>query len=141
MAAGAALALLFGRRKHWPRERLLAAAFTLGCLWMTLLGPATEGLTWLLLAPAAVIVCFRLHMQPGSAWLKALSAATVLLLVLAVARNSLMPRLNHVFLLRAFQPIAGILFVVPCLGWLFQDRYWRGLQRLEFASENDPLES
>jgi hypothetical protein len=39
------------RRGEWPHRRLLILALGLSCCWMTLLGPATESCTYVLIAP------------------------------------------------------------------------------------------
>jgi hypothetical protein len=51
-AAGIAAVTVAGRRAGWDRQRLLRTSFALACCWMTLLGPATESCTYILLAPA-----------------------------------------------------------------------------------------
>ena len=53
-AVGLAIAgyCLWGRINNLPSERLLAGAFSLVSAWMTLLGPASELYTYLLVAPA-----------------------------------------------------------------------------------------
>jgi hypothetical protein len=53
-----------GQRRGWGMDRLLVAAFVMGCGWMTVLGPATETVTYLILAPAAawvVVLTFANH--------------------------------------------------------------------------------
>jgi hypothetical protein len=54
MAGGAATAALClaALRARWPRQRELTLLLGLGCCWMTVLGPATESSTYVLLAPA-----------------------------------------------------------------------------------------
>jgi hypothetical protein len=52
-AAGAIASLCFiGWFKSWTEKRLLLILFVLSCCWMTVLGPATESCTYILLAPA-----------------------------------------------------------------------------------------
>lgn len=48
---------LMARLKHWPSARLNFFAFTLAICWMTVFGPATESMTYLLVAP---VVCWLL---------------------------------------------------------------------------------
>jgi hypothetical protein len=50
-AAAIAAACTAGRLAHWQERRLLTLLFSLACCWMTLLGPATESATYILLAP------------------------------------------------------------------------------------------
>jgi hypothetical protein len=71
-AAGLAAVLLAGRAAGWSRRRLGALALGLGSCWMLLLGPATEGCTYVLLAPT-----LALALVPARGWrnLVALRAA------------------------------------------------------------------
>ena len=69
LATGGAIALLavVGKVRHWPMPRLIAWIFSLSCCWMTLLGPATESATYVLIAPAmAWIVCELLVRGSGT---------------------------------------------------------------------------
>jgi hypothetical protein len=50
--AGVLLVCLLGRGAGWSSRQLLRAVLTLSTCWMTLLGPATESCTYILLAPA-----------------------------------------------------------------------------------------
>jgi hypothetical protein len=50
-AAGAAGIVVLARRRGWERREVLLAVVVLGCCWMTLLGPATESATYVVLAP------------------------------------------------------------------------------------------
>lgn len=54
LAAAAAIAaiVLLGRLQRWPQNVLLIFVLGLGCCWMTVLGPATESPTYVLLAPS-----------------------------------------------------------------------------------------
>jgi hypothetical protein len=47
-----ALACLIARYRKMPTGMLLAFTFSLACCWMTVLGPATESATYILLAPS-----------------------------------------------------------------------------------------
>jgi hypothetical protein len=49
---GALALCLLGRRAGWSRRQVLMATLVLSTCWMTLLGPATESCTYMLLAPA-----------------------------------------------------------------------------------------
>ncbi len=51
VAAGMAALCLLGRIRRWPVERLVYFAFCFACCWMTVLGPATESATYIMLAP------------------------------------------------------------------------------------------
>jgi hypothetical protein len=53
-----------GQRAGWSQRLLIRRAFGLCCCWMLLLGPATEGVTYLFLVPSlswAAIEVFREH--------------------------------------------------------------------------------
>jgi hypothetical protein len=53
LAAGGIAALCLARRRgERPDRRFLIGVLSLGCCWMTVLGPATESCTYMLLAPA-----------------------------------------------------------------------------------------
>ena len=55
VAVGCAAAgvVLIGRWRKWDRPRLIQTSTSLGFLWCTLFGPATESATYVLLAPLA----------------------------------------------------------------------------------------
>ena len=84
LAAGAAIAVLavVGKIRHWPMQLLIAWIFSLSCCWMTLLGPATESATYVLIAPAtAWIVCELLVRGGGAietAWIAGIYALQLL---------------------------------------------------------------
>src|SRR5438477_1767370 len=84
LAAGAAIALLaiFGKIRHWPMQRLVAWIFSLSCCWMTLLGPATESATYVLIAPATAWIVSELLVRGGetieTAWVAGIYALQLL---------------------------------------------------------------
>ena len=127
LLAGGAVALycLLGRRRQWSPARLFAGLFCFGSIWMTLFGMATEGFTYLLLAPAVTLACLQTLPHRPAPWLRPLGVAALVLLLLAVAKNSLIPRWNQIPWLHALQPIAALLFAGYCLHWLLSGRYWR----------------
>lgn len=65
IAVGCASAgvVLYGRCRRWNRARLIQICTSLGLLWCTLFGPATESATYVLIAPIAahtvLVVCDR----------------------------------------------------------------------------------
>ena len=69
LAAAIAIAVgaLVGKLRHWPIPRLIAWTFSLSCCWMTLLGPATESATYVLIAPATVWIGCELLVRGGGA--------------------------------------------------------------------------
>jgi hypothetical protein len=62
-AAGIAGICLLGRWRKWPIEKLIYFAFAFACCWMTVLGPATESSTYILLAP---VVAWTLLMSDSA---------------------------------------------------------------------------
>lgn len=71
-AAGVALFCLRRRLARVPRKQLAATALGLTCGWMMLLGPATEGCTYVLLAPAMAWVVLEACATEAPAWQQAL---------------------------------------------------------------------
>jgi hypothetical protein len=86
-AGGVALFCIVARQRGLPRHDVLLAVIVLGCCWMTLLGPATESSTYVLLAPVLAWAVLesawqaregseaaqtrwpaRLRWLPGAAW-------------------------------------------------------------------------
>lgn len=112
LAAGAVLAglVVYGLGRRWPRERVLGAIFTLSCVWMLLLGPASESLTYLILTPAAALAV--VESWHGRMPLAARVAATLGygLLVAAILRVGFFSGWQSPWLL-TFQPV-GALFLL-----------------------------
>jgi hypothetical protein len=123
MLSGGAIALfcLVGARKHWPKERLLAGLLSFVCIWMTLCGPATELQTYVLLAPAVVLVLTSMFLSRRPLWLRIGMLSVYVLLVLAVARTSFLPSQKGLWVL-TIQPIAAVIFLGLCLLWLLPGR-------------------
>jgi glycosyl transferase family 87 len=70
-AVGIAGLCLARRRGERPHRQFLIAVLGLGCCWMTVLGPATESCTYMLLAPAlawAVIETCAWDNRPTCPW-------------------------------------------------------------------------
>lgn len=119
MLSGGAIALfcLVGVWRHWPNERLLAGLLVFVSIWMTLCGPATELQTYVLLAPAVVLVLTDTFLSARPLWLRIGMLSVYLLLVLAVARTSFLPSLKSLWVL-TIQPIAAVIFLALCVLWL-----------------------
>jgi hypothetical protein len=79
-AAGIAGIVAWGRRR-WPRPVLLVRLLDLGCLWMLLLGPATENCTFILLAPMLARVVWEAYHEPRPVWTRGWLAAIVCVFV------------------------------------------------------------
>jgi len=126
MLSGGAIALfcLVGVWKAWPKERLLAGILALVCIWMTLCGPATELQTYILLAPAVVLTLIDVLPSSRPLWLRTGLVVVCLLMVLAVARTSLLPSQKGLWIL-TIQPVAAILFLVCCLVLFLRNSGWK----------------
>ncbi len=67
-AAGAAALCVAARLRGLDRRQVLLAAVALGSCWMTLLGPATESSTYILLAPVLAWAVLSATRRPWQAW-------------------------------------------------------------------------
>jgi hypothetical protein len=67
-ALGAALLCLALRRRGADRAQVLLAVLALGSCWMTLLGPATEGATYVMLAPVLAWAVLVARRAPWEHW-------------------------------------------------------------------------
>jgi len=113
--AGAALAVLVLVRIHRKvaTQDILASLYLLVSVWMLLLGPATENQTYIILAPAACLLTVEAFSRPGLPLVRVFAATGFSLLILAVARNSLMPHLKSPGFM-AIQPV-GALLLIPAI--------------------------
>jgi hypothetical protein len=108
---GALIAVQLGLARRKARPELFEDLFALASLWMTLLGPATEGFTYLLLAPALTFAMVYSFDQPRSSLQRSLLIASFSLLLFAVAKNSLAPRWNQIAWIHGIQAWAALLFL------------------------------
>jgi len=139
LAGGAAIAgfCLYGRWKAWPKERILAGLFSLACVWMLLLGPASESLTYLILVPAAAIgvvesFSFRMH--------SAARIAAVIgygFLLLAILRVGFFSKWQDAWQL-ALQPVGALFFLAYCLMRYLDDTLWDGRKKPAFIAPIHP---
>ena len=97
---------------------------------MMLLGPATEAYTYVLLAPALILVLVHVFTKSGSSWLKLWISTAFILQLIAAARASFLPGFKPLWIFCA-QPLSALLFLGPCLVWLLDDSYWREELALE----------
>ncbi|HEY5743364.1 MAG TPA: glycosyltransferase family 87 protein [Terrimicrobiaceae bacterium] len=124
--AGLAIAgfCLYGRVKHWPKERLFAGAFSLVCAWMTLLGPASELYTYLLVAPAVAFeLVTRLSGRSKAVW-QFLVFGAYLFLLMAILRVAFIPRVQSAYLF-SLQPVGAFLFFLYSLQNYFGNSSWQ----------------
>ena len=120
MAGGGVIAFLclFAVVRQWPWRRLLGQTFLLVSVWMVLLGPATEGFTYIMLAPCACLCAVRAFAPKTPAWARAFGAGGYLFLLAAAARASLAPGLRGVYA-KALQPVGGLLILVFIVAWMW----------------------
>jgi hypothetical protein len=116
LLAAAALAALIWRQKRGDvaLRDSLASLFLLGCVWMLLLGPATENQTYVVLAPAACLLAVESFALPHSRLTRCLSLAAFALLLAAVARNSFAPHVKGPISM-AIQPAAAMVLLPAIL--------------------------
>jgi hypothetical protein len=128
-AACLAALCLAARRAGWPRDRLLLLLFALGCFWMTVLGPATESCTYILLAPALAWALLDAWARHWGAALGLLGASYGLFVGCQMVVWFPIGRGLHTL---GLQPLAGLLFlagiVVPVF-WQHQLRAGPQIQR------------
>jgi hypothetical protein len=113
VAAGMAAVCVAGRRRGWPRERLLVLLLGLSCSWMTVLGPATESCTYILLAPTlawALVDAWAARRSLVARWLPTVSFAAFLVCQVAVwfPDGASLQTLGG-------QPLAGLLLLLGLL--------------------------
>ncbi len=126
--AGAAIALFcwWARRvARWDERGLIWMAFTLGSLWITLFGPATELSTYVFLAPSLAFVGaatwqFKQSGDRPVNPLRVWFAATYLLFIVADALNAWVPVIRQNNYLHALQPIAALSFTALVFVWSIQ---------------------
>ena len=113
---------LWGRVNNLPIERLLAGTFSLVCAWMTLLGPASELYTYLLVAPAVsfeLVAAFSKRSDPIS---RSLLVAAFLFLLGAILRVAFLPRYENASVL-SLQPLGALFFLVYALKYYFNEAF------------------
>lgn len=105
---------LWGRVNNLPKERLLAGTFSLVCAWITLLGPASELYTYLLVAPAIAFEMVAAFSKRGDAVSRSLVLAAFLFLLAAILRVGFFPRYDNPYAL-SLQPLGALFFLVYAL--------------------------
>jgi len=103
--------------RRWSMRRMLANLFLLASLWMLLLGPATEPLTYAMLGPCASLCAVESLERKTPLWLRSLAWGGYLLLFEAVAKASFAPHLRNVYF-RAVQPIGAMVLLAFTVGWI-----------------------
>lgn len=113
-AGGIALFCLYGRWQRWERERIFGGMLCLVCGWMLLFGPASEWLTYILLAPVVALALVESFQEPIGPMTRAMVAIAYGLLLLAAMRNAFVHNWNAAILL-AMQPFAAAFFMIYAL--------------------------
>jgi hypothetical protein len=106
------------RRAGWEERRLLTALFALGCVWMTLLGPATESCTYILLAPTLAWSLLEAWRRKNARWPRDVLVAGYALWVVVQAAVWFPGGSRKVHTL-GLQPLAALVFLM-CLPPLFK---------------------
>jgi Glycosyltransferase family 87 len=130
--AGLAIAgfCLYGRINHWSKERLFGGMFSLVCVWMTLLGPASELYTYLLIAPAVAFELVETFSRRSDAVSRALIVTAYLFLLLAILRVAFIPRYQSVYLF-SLQPVGAMFFFLYALKNYLSESHWERSQLLQ----------
>ena len=119
--AGAAAVCVWGRWKQWPRERLTIAAFSLGCAWMLLCGPATESVTYIMLAPPLVLALMHAYAVPLPRAMRALVTLSYAVFTVALIMDAFLKRSPGSM---SVQAIATVLFLVYSALLTGNRRWW-----------------
>jgi hypothetical protein len=116
LTIAAAMAAMVAATAYRLRSPLVSVvlAIDLGCIWMTVFGPAAEPVTYSLLAPTAAAAVV---LRDASSWRFAVASLGYLLLVLPVLRDFL-PE-SGPFHKLGLQPIGGLLLLLAIVGgWI-----------------------
>jgi hypothetical protein len=120
--AAAAALLLAGRRAGWTAARLAAFALGASLCWMTVLGPATEKATYLLVAPLACYLVLDCRDRASRSWFRwSLAAYGVLLLTSVVTRVPREIKGAHP-ILRTVPTIATLMMAAALVATAFRRR-------------------
>jgi hypothetical protein len=117
---------LWGRFNNLPKERILAGTFSLVCAWMTLLGPASELYTYLLVAPAVAFELVAAFSKRSDAVSRSLVVAAFLFLLLAILRVAFFARYENAWVF-SLQPLGALFFLAYALKTYFSEAF-RGPQ-------------
>jgi hypothetical protein len=128
-AAGMAGLCVLGRLRRWPIETLLFFAFSFACCWMTVLGPATESATYILLAP---VVAWGMVMHDGDrgrGWRIAYAVAFGIFLASQLALN--IPGGKYFRDHLQPLPVAGMLLLGTLVADALRLLVWTGMDKFE----------
>ena len=119
---------VWGIYHSWQKQRMIYAAFALGCVWMVLFGPATEAASYMLLGPSIIYGLFESWRSIAPKWTRVGMTAAYSGLLLADISDSWLRLKGQTVYARAFQPIVAVIFFVTLVAWLATDKYWRASQ-------------
>ena len=138
-AATIAACCLAARLARWHERRLLTMLCSLACCWMTLLGPATESSTYILLAPTLAWSLLDAWLQPLSRWIRTGLVITFGLFLLTQTAVWFPGAARHVRAL-GLHPLAALLLVICVVVMEFRGHVhraaeagWQGLRPAEAA--------
>ena len=115
LAAGMALLVRWKSRAGGTPTEIAFLAFHLGCVWMTVFGPASEGPTYTLLAPSAALVLTTAHANRSQSQGRFLLALAAYMLMISPILRDAFPR-GAVY--RALGPLpAGGLLLLAVVVW------------------------
>lgn len=120
-AAGMALLVLRASRRGSTPAEIAALAFHLGCIWMTTLGPASEGPTYTLLAPSAAMLLVANHAGRRERRLPFLLALLAYVLLISPIVRDAFPHGSAYRSLGAL-PAGGLVLLVAVLWAAFRRR-------------------
>lgn len=121
---GIAAFCVWGTYRGWQTDRLIFAAVGLGCVWMVLMGPASEASSYMLVGPVLIYGLLQSWTPPLSRALRfGMTAAYSGLLVADICDSWLRLKAHSVYAL-SLQPIVASIFLATALAWLIADKYW-----------------
>jgi len=119
----AAVFCVIARIANWHPTRILAGLFAFASIWMTLLGPATESATYLLLAPAVCIGFIQALSFDNKPRVRILASTAFALLLAGILRDHMFTH-SKSLIFRSTQPVAAIVFAVYAVLWLKNEAMW-----------------
>lgn len=111
-----------GRWRGWSCQRLATLALGMSCCWMLVLGPCTEGCTYILLAPALAWAVVEVLSVPYPFAYRALVLASYGLFMMIIV-NTLFPWSKQ-FQNLAPHPVVGLLLFVALMGEALREAIW-----------------
>jgi hypothetical protein len=112
-------AVMLVRRGRLSINNSVISAFGMATAWMMAFGPATEGTTYIVLAPAAALAVMQMARMPG--WRR--WAALPAYVLLALAQLQLLFPLGRPMHRIGAQPVAAVLLLAVFVGWQRLGRY------------------